>query len=46
MPLALDVLADILSNPMFDPAELEREQNVIVQEIGAVEDTPDDIVFD
>ena len=38
MPLALDVLSDILSNPTFDPAELKREQNVIVQEIGASED--------
>ena len=46
VPLALDVIADILSNPTFDPAELEREKNVIVQEIGAVEDTPDDLVFD
>jgi predicted Zn-dependent peptidase len=45
-PLALDVLSDILSNPLFDPAELKREQNVIVQEIGATEDTPDDLVFD
>jgi predicted Zn-dependent peptidase len=46
VPLALDVLADILSNPAFEPAELKREQNVIVQEIGAVEDAPDDLVFD
>jgi len=46
VPLALDVLADILSEPAFDPEELIREQNVIVQEIGASEDTPDDLVFD
>jgi predicted Zn-dependent peptidase len=46
VPLALDVLADILSEPAFDPAELKREQNVIVQEIGATEDAPDDLVFD
>src|SRR5438270_3619425 len=46
VPLALDVLADILSDPAFDPEELQREQNVIVQEIGAAEDTPDDVVFD
>jgi predicted Zn-dependent peptidase len=46
VPLALDVLADILSEPAFDPEELQREQNVIVQEIGAAEDTPDDIIFD
>jgi predicted Zn-dependent peptidase len=46
VPLALDVLSDILSNPTFDVEELRREQNVIVQEIGAVEDAPDDLVFD
>jgi predicted Zn-dependent peptidase len=46
VPLALDVLSDIISEPAFDPEELRREQNVIVQEIGAVEDTPDDLVFD
>ncbi|MGD0419772.1 MAG: pitrilysin family protein [Xanthobacteraceae bacterium] len=46
VPLALDVLADILSEPAFDPDELVREQNVIVQEIGAVADTPDDLVFE
>src|SRR5579862_2338580 len=46
VPLALDVLSDIISEPTFDAEELRREQNVIVQEIGAVEDAPDDLVFD
>ena len=44
--LALDILADILQHSVFDPAELEREREVIVQEIGQARDTPDDIVFD
>ncbi|HKF70484.1 MAG TPA: pitrilysin family protein, partial [Stellaceae bacterium] len=46
VPLALDILADILQHSVFDPAELERERQVILQEIGQAEDTPDDIVFD
>jgi predicted Zn-dependent peptidase len=46
VPLAIDILADILSDSRFDPQELEREQHVILQEIGAAHDTPDDIVFD
>lgn len=46
VPLAIDILADILSDSVFDPGELEREQHVILQEIGAAHDTPDDIVFD
>ncbi|MGY6708679.1 MAG: M16 family metallopeptidase [Rhizobiaceae bacterium] len=45
-PLAIDILADILTDSRFDPAELEREQHVILQEIGAAHDTPDDVVFD
>ena len=44
--LALDVIADILTDSQFDPQELEREKNVILQEIGSVEDAPDDLVFD
>lgn len=46
VPLALDVLSDILADPTFDPDELTREKNVIAQEIGACEDTPDDLIFD
>ena len=46
MPLAIDILADILTDSAFDADELVREQHVILQEIGAAHDTPDDIVFD
>ena len=45
-PLALDILADILRNSIFDPAEFERERQVILQELGQANDTPDDIIFD
>lgn len=44
--LALELLADILLQPAFDPAEIEVERGVILQEIGQALDTPDDIVFD
>ena len=46
VPLAIDILSDILTASKFDEDELEREKNVIMQEIGAAHDTPDDIVFD
>lgn len=46
VPLAVDILADILTHPQFSEDELRREQHVILQEIGAAHDTPDDIVFD
>src|SRR5215470_6404770 len=46
VPLAVDILADILQNSVFDPTELDRERTVILQEIGQANDTPDDIIFD
>lgn len=46
MPLAVDILSDILLNSTMDPEELAREQHVVVQEIYQVDDTPDDIIFD
>ncbi|MEP1521531.1 pitrilysin family protein [Ascidiaceihabitans sp.] len=46
VPLALDVLADILLNPVFEDSEIEVERGVILQEIGQALDTPDDVIFD
>ena len=46
VPLALEVIADILMNSVFDPREIEVERGVILQEIGQALDTPDDIIFD
>lgn len=46
VPLALDVIADILRNPTLDEAEIEVERGVILQEIGQALDTPDDVIFD
>src|SRR6516162_4427348 len=46
VPLALDILGDILQNSTFDPEELDRERTVILQELGQANDTPDDIIFD
>lgn len=46
LPLAVDILSDILLNATMDDEEFAREQQVVVQEILQSEDTPDDIVFD
>jgi predicted Zn-dependent peptidase len=46
VPLAMDILADILLNPAFDETELGRERHVVIQEIGQTRDTPDDLIFD
>ncbi|MFZ5709787.1 MAG: M16 family metallopeptidase [Pseudomonadota bacterium] len=46
VPLAIDVVSDIVLNPVFDAKEIEVERHVILQEIGQALDTPDDIIFD
>ena len=46
VPLALDVISDIVLNPVFDAREIEVERGVILQEIGQALDTPDGIIFD
>jgi predicted Zn-dependent peptidase len=46
LELGVDIIADILLNSVFAPDELERERGVILQELGQVEDTPDDVIFD
>src|SRR5665213_493384 len=44
VPLALDLLGDILINPAFANDEIARERHVVLQEIGQARDTPDDII--
>ena len=46
LPVALDVLADLVLNPRLDPVDLELEKDVVIEEIAGVEDTPDDLIFD
>ena len=46
LPLALDVLSDIVLNPAFSPDDVEREKKVVVEEIKMVDDTPDDLVHE
>ena len=46
VPLAVDLLADILQHTTMPEDELAREREVVIQEIAQVHDTPDDMVFD
>lgn len=46
VPLAVDIIADILQDATLDVEELGRERTVIMQEIMQAQDTPDDIIFD
>lgn len=45
-PFALDILADMFFNSIFDSEELNKEKNVVLEEIKMYEDAPDDIVHD
>jgi len=46
LPRALDVLTDVVRNPVLRDADLDLERKVVLEEISTVEDTPDDLVFD
>jgi predicted Zn-dependent peptidase len=46
LPLAVEVLSDIVMRPAFSPEDLEREKKVVLEEIKMVEDTPDDLVHE
>jgi predicted Zn-dependent peptidase len=46
LPVAIDILSDILLSSKFDPAEMEKERKVILEEIKGVEDTPDDYIHE
>ena len=46
LPVALDVLTDLVFRPILRESDLEVERRVILEEIAGVEDTPDDLIFD
>jgi predicted Zn-dependent peptidase len=46
LPAAIDLLGDIVQRPLFDATELERERQVVLEEIRMVEDTPDELIYD
>ncbi len=46
LPLAVELLSDLVQHPHLTAAELEREQDVVLQELGEARDTPGDIIFD
>jgi predicted Zn-dependent peptidase len=46
VPLAVDILGDVLLNSVFDSKEISRERKVILQEIDMVQDNPEEVLFD
>jgi predicted Zn-dependent peptidase len=46
VPLAVELLADLVLRPHFDASDLDREKDVVLQELGEARDTPNDIIFD
>jgi predicted Zn-dependent peptidase len=46
LPRAFEVLADLVNNPLFEPAHIAKESQVVQEEIKMVEDTPDDLVHE
>jgi predicted Zn-dependent peptidase len=46
VPLAIEILTDMLRNSLLDPEEIEREKRVVIEEIKMYEDTPEEMVHD
>ncbi len=46
LPLGLELVADLVQRPHLEAADLEREKDVVLQELGEARDTPNDIIFD
>ena len=46
LPRAAEVISDLVRNPLLEESDLDREKEVVGEEIAAVEDTPDDLVFE
>ena len=46
LPIAIDLLSDLVMRPAFSPGDIDREQSVILEEIKMVEDAPDDLVHE
>jgi predicted Zn-dependent peptidase len=46
IPLGIELISDMILRPHFTSAELEREKDVVLQELGEARDTPNDIIFD
>jgi predicted Zn-dependent peptidase len=46
LPVAVDILTDLVRRPLLRDSDLQPERKVIIEEIGGVEDTPDDLVFE
>jgi predicted Zn-dependent peptidase len=44
--LGVELISDMIRRPHFEPADLEREKDVVLQELGEARDTPSDIIFD
>ena len=46
LPLAMDVIADLIRNPLLNEEDIAREKGVVIEEINMAEDTPEDLAFD
>ena len=46
LPQSMDILSDIFLNSSYDPQDIDREKQIIIQEISMVEDTPDDYIHE
>jgi predicted Zn-dependent peptidase len=46
LPLSIEILSDIIFNSVYEEEEIEREKNVVLQELAQTEDSPEEIVME
>ncbi len=46
LPLAMDIVSDIIVNPLFDRSDIDNERNIIIEEINSIHDTPEDLIHE
>ncbi len=46
LPMALEILSDIIKNPLFNSSDIINEKNVILEEINSIEDTPEELIYE
>ena len=46
LPMAVEILSDIIENPLFNSSDITNEKNVVLEEINSIEDTPEELIYE
>jgi len=46
LPMAVEIVSDIIENPLFKSSDIINEKNVVLEEINSIEDTPEELIYE